>query len=231
MYGKRGVHMFYYFTFIVLGYFMGSFLFAPFFGYLLKHKDIICDTKDKNPGTANAFMQGGLICGIMTLIGDIAKGFLPVFLCLNMKDTIIGRMLWQWNLSSHVENSSTPLTMGLALVLLAPVLGHMFPIYYKFQGGKGIAVTFGSLLGFAPNLLPALTLALFFILFSLVIRITPHFYRTIGTYLFTSFVFLIWGQTWGLKLGFLLITVMLCIRMHMSTENREQCKVSILWMH
>lgn len=223
--------MLYYVVFITLGYFMGSLLFAPFFGNKLKHRDIIGDTKDRNPGTANAFMEGGLLCGIMTLIGDIGKGFLPVFLCLNMGNISIGRFFHQLPVFRYGEQGNGVGGIGLALVLLAPVMGHMFPVYHKFRGGKGIAVTFGSLLGFAPNLFPALTLAVIFIVFSLVIRITPHFYRTIGTYLFTASVFLIWGHTLGLKLGFLLITIMLCIRMHMSTEPREQCKVSFLWTH
>lgn len=223
--------MLYYCVFVIMGYLMGSILFAPFFGYLFKKRDIISETRDQNPGAANAFMQGGMMCGIMTLIGDIGKGFLPVFLCLNIQNTSFG--IWLWNLENTLLDSwrQSASVLGLSFVLLAPVLGHMFPLYQKFRGGKGIAVTFGSLLGFAPNLCPALTLALFFIVFSLIIRITPHFYRTIGTYICTAAIFMIWGQTLGLKLGFLMITIMLCIRMHMSTEPRERCKVRILWTH
>ena len=49
--------MLYYLTFIVMGYILGSILFAPLFGKLITKKDIIRETKDQNPGTANAFMQ------------------------------------------------------------------------------------------------------------------------------------------------------------------------------
>lgn len=64
----------------------------------------------------------------------------------------------------------------------APALGHIFPIWHKFDGGKGIAVSFGVLLGLAPNMLPVLTLALTYLLFSLVFKVNPHFYRLILTY-------------------------------------------------
>lgn len=204
--------MLYYLAFILVGYLLGSILFAQLIGQLFWKKDITKGTRDHNPGTANAFMQGGILCGILSLICDMGKGFLPVFLCLHLKLAGVS-------------------DIGLALVLLAPVFGHVFPLFYKFQGGKGIATTFGCLLGYAPNLIPALILAVFFILFSLVIRITPHFYRTIGTYICSAGIFLVWGDTLGQKLGFLLIVITVCVRMHLSEEEREECKVSLLWMH
>lgn len=52
--------MLYYLLMILIGYLLGSILFAPVFGQLIQKKDIISGTKDLNPGTANAFMQGGL---------------------------------------------------------------------------------------------------------------------------------------------------------------------------
>lgn len=203
----------YYLCFTIIGYLMGSVLFAPLFATLFHKGDIVERSKDHNPGTANAFMQGGILCGILTLICDLGKAFLPVFLCLRFR------------------GSRQVIELGLALVLIAPVAGHIFPIFHHLRGGKGIASTFGSLLGFAPDFAPVLTLAFFFILFSLVIRITPHFYRTIGTYLFTMTVFLLWGETFALQAGFLGITALVCLRMHLSKEEREKCKVRLLWMH
>lgn len=223
--------MLYYLFFIVAGYLLGSILFAPLFGRLLKKKDIIKGTKDQNPGTANAFQQGGMLCGILTLIGDLGKGILPVYLCLNLMGTSFGNMLWMPEETLWGGRPDVICDIGLALVLAAPVFGHIFPIYSGFQGGKGIATTFGCLLGYIPNLIPALALAIFFILFSLVIRITPHFYRTIGTYIIVTGIFFVWGDTLGLKLGFLLIAILVCIRMHLSMEMREKCKVRFLWMH
>lgn len=90
-------------------------------------------------------MEGGFLCGTLTLLGDLAKGFLPVFCCV-------------WTTS----RLGIYMTAGLALVMTAPVIGHAFPVYHRFQGGKGIAVSFGSLLGLFPDLRPALVLAAFF---------------------------------------------------------------------
>lgn len=202
-----------YTLFILAGYLLGSLLFGPYFGKIISKKDILAGSRDHNPGTTNAFMQGGFWCGALTLICDIGKGFLPAFLCL--------RLLFP---KFHSE-------LGLTFVLLSPVLGHVFPVYHHFRGGKGIATTFGVLLGFAPNLGPALVLAFFFILFSLVIRITPHFYRTAATYILSAAVLFIWGSRLSIRLGFLLITILVCLRLHLSGEEREELKVRFLWTH
>ena len=82
--------MLYYLTFIVMGYILGSILFAPLFGKLIAKKDIIRETKDQNPGTANAFMQGGMLCGVLTLVCDMGKGFVCFFMCKYNADTICG---------------------------------------------------------------------------------------------------------------------------------------------
>ena len=67
------------------------------------------------------------------LCGDLLKGFIPVFLFA----------------STHEEGI---FFMPGALVLAAPVLGHAFPLFHRFRGGKGIAVSFGCLLGPMPFL-------------------------------------------------------------------------------
>ena len=64
--------------FTISGYLMGSILFANIISKLF-HKDIISKSPDKNYGTANAFRYGGVVCGALTLICDMAKGFLPVY--------------------------------------------------------------------------------------------------------------------------------------------------------
>ena len=64
--------------FIFLGYLSGSVLYARIFAALFKKDNMIENSKDKNPGTANAFMYGGFWCGLLSLIVDLAKGVLPV---------------------------------------------------------------------------------------------------------------------------------------------------------
>ncbi len=187
--------------YMILGYLSGSVLYARVFSRLLGKDNIYDQSKDRNPGTANAFTYGGFWCGLGTLLGDLLKGAVPVWLFL--------------------RGASASPTLALALVAAAPVFGHAFPVFYRFQGGKGIATTFGCLLGLLPVWQP---LALFigaFLLFSLVIRITPHFQRTIFSYLLTLICMLLTGQRSEIILGFLLITSIVCLRMHMSKEPRE----------
>ena len=65
-------------SYILLGYGLGSVLFAKVFCSWLKKTDVTQNTADGNPGTTNAFKNGGFLCGTLTLICDILKGFLPV---------------------------------------------------------------------------------------------------------------------------------------------------------
>ena len=75
--------------------------------------------------------------------------------------------------------SSTPY---FGLVLAAPVLGHAFPFWNPKMGGKSIAVSFGVLLGLVPYWRPVLILAVCYLMFSIVIVIRPHFFRSVVTF-------------------------------------------------
>ena len=206
--------MLYYLIFALAGYFAGSILFATLFGKLIK-KDILSGTNDKNPGTANAFKEGGFRCGILTLVFDMLKGFLPAFLCIRFNTC-----------TDPAVNE-----IGMGLVFLAPVLGHMFPAFSHFRGGKGIATTFGMLWAFVPSIYPVATLAFWFILFSVIIIISPDFYKTLLVYFCVTLAFFIKAPFPGLRLGFLLITIFVCLRFHLSREKREKFEVKFIWKH
>ena len=119
--------------YIILGYISGSILYAPIWAKILHTGSITEKSKDKNPGTANAFMYGGVLCGVLTLVCELLKGYIPVRLCImNNPGCVRDNVLF-------------------ALVLCAPVIGHIFPILNGFHGGKGIAATFGCLLGDIKN--------------------------------------------------------------------------------
>ena len=83
-----------------------------------------------NPGATNVLRMGGKKAGILTLCGDFFKGFLPVMLA---------RML-------HAPD------LTLALIALAAFLGHLYPLYFHFKGGKGIATGAGVLWGMSYSL-------------------------------------------------------------------------------
>ena len=86
-----------------------------------------------NLGTANLYRLLGLQAGVLTLLGDVAKGALPVGLAL----------AWLKSLGPWQETA-------VALVGAAAVLGHVFPVYLRFKGGKGVATTFGVVAVLAP---------------------------------------------------------------------------------
>ena len=191
--------------FVVFGYLSGSVLFARIFAAAMG-KDILGSSKDDNPGTSNAFQYGGFFCGTLTLLGDLFKGFLPVWLFLKTEEAL-------------------PL---LPLVLAAPVVGHAFPVFYGFHGGKGIAVSFGCLLGLLPHWQPLGVFIGAFLFFSLVVRIKPHFQRTIAAYLAGLLLMALTHQAQPVLLGFFLITSVVCLRLHMSKEPREAMQVQLL---
>jgi len=81
-----------------------------------------------NPGATNVLRSGDKMAAILTLAGDIFKGFLPV---------MVARLA-----------GGSPLLV--ALVGLAAFLGHLYPVYYQFKGGKGVATAGGVLLALSP---------------------------------------------------------------------------------
>lgn len=196
----------------LLGYLSGSILFARIAVRFFGKEGAIEASSDGNPGAANAF-AAGFDCGMVTMLGDLAKGFLPVFLYL------------------QGLTGALPAARHLAFVLAAPVLGHAFPVFYHFKGGKGIAVSFGCLLGLLPLWQPVVILAACFLTFSLVVRITPNFYRTAVTYPCALLVMYLTRQNSSVTLGFLLIASVVCLRLHLSRETREQMETKWIWMH
>jgi glycerol-3-phosphate acyltransferase PlsY len=80
-----------------------------------------------NPGATNVMRIGGKKAATITLLGDLLKGLLPVY--------IAGLM-----------GASLEL---LAVIGLAAFLGHLYPVFFKFKGGKGVATSIGVLLGFS----------------------------------------------------------------------------------
>jgi glycerol-3-phosphate acyltransferase PlsY len=98
-----------------------------------------------NLGAANVYRLLGRLAGALTLLGDVAKGALAVALA-RLTLTPLGG--WQ--------------DTAVALAGAAAVLGHVFPLYLGFKGGKGVATTFGVVAVLAPW--AALNLALVYIL-------------------------------------------------------------------
>jgi glycerol-3-phosphate acyltransferase PlsY len=83
----------------------------------------------KNPGATNVLRSGSKVAAILTLLLDAAKGWLPV-------------MLVKWYGKPYgLEEGS------MAMVGLAAFVGHLYPVFFKFVGGKGVATALGVLVG------------------------------------------------------------------------------------
>ena len=83
----------------------------------------------KNPGATNVLRSGSKAAAIVTLLLDALKGWLPV-------------VLVQWYGKPYGLEDGT-----VALVGLAAFLGHLFPVFFRFVGGKGVATALGVLVG------------------------------------------------------------------------------------
>ena len=115
------------FLIIIAAYLIGSIPFSHIFPRLLKGHDVR-QQGTGNVGASNALIVAGKWAGLLALAGDIAKGIAVIVLarCFGLAD---------W---------------AIAAVALAAVLGHDFPIFLGFKGGKGVAVTGGVLMALDP---------------------------------------------------------------------------------
>jgi acyl phosphate:glycerol-3-phosphate acyltransferase len=82
----------------------------------------------RNPGATNVLRHGGKLAAILTLLGDILKGVMAV---------LVARWL-------------TDDTIVLAATALAAFVGHLFPVFFGFKGGKGVATALGVWLALSP---------------------------------------------------------------------------------
>ncbi len=114
---------------IVLAYLLGSLPFAV----IVSRAFGLADPRSYgsgNPGATNVLRSGNKLAALLTLAGDAAKGWLAVWLAqrLGAEGTIV------------------------ALAGLAAFLGHVFPLFLKFRGGKGVATALGVLAGLSGSL-------------------------------------------------------------------------------
>lgn len=121
---------------IVSGYLIGSISFAVLVSRLMglpsPHS-----YGSGNPGATNVLRSGRKLAALMTLIGDAVKGAVAIWI------------------AQSVAANTTALNIGasefvLAAVALAAFLGHLYPVYFRFRGGKGVATAAGILLFMSP---------------------------------------------------------------------------------
>lgn len=146
----------------LLGFASGSVMYSWLLPKLIQGVDVMAESEDGNPGTYNAFQLAGKPVGTLCLLGDLAKGFVPVYIAAQRMDTA---------------------SLYFAPVIAAPVLGHMFSPMLRGRGGKGIAASFGALLGLLPWNYSVFALAAPYVLLSTIARIRNHAVRSVVSYL------------------------------------------------
>jgi len=134
---------------VLAGYLVGSLSFAVIVSRVMGLSDPRT-FGSKNPGATNVLRSGSKGAAILTLLLDAAKGWLPV-------------VLVKWYGPAYGLGDGT-----LALVGLAAFLGHVYPVFFKFFGGKGVATALGVLIGLNGWL--GLATALIWLLTALVFR-------------------------------------------------------------
>jgi glycerol-3-phosphate acyltransferase PlsY len=118
---------------VTLSYLIGSLSFAVIVSRLMGLSDPR-SYGSKNPGATNVLRSGNKKAAVLTLLFDAVKGWVPVV----------------WVLQ---HGAAFGLSEGTAAAAgLAAFLGHLYPIFFRFQGGKGVATALGVLMGVSPLL-------------------------------------------------------------------------------
>lgn len=136
----------------IISYLLGSVTFATLVSNFFTNGELdIKSVGSKNAGASNVLLALGKRAGAITLIGDLLKGFASIYIA---------------KLLAGYFSLNPDLTIAIAFVCVT--LGHVFPIYFKFKGGKGTAVMGGAVL--TIDLYWGLILLVIFILFFIITK-------------------------------------------------------------
>ena len=137
----------------------------------------------KNPGTTNVLRLGGKIPAAFTLLGDVLKGLVPVIIAkaIGLSD------FW------------------VVIIAIAAFAGHLFPLYYGFKGGKGVATAMGIFVG----LNPLIGLAVLATWLSAAFAFNTSSVAALIAVLFAPFFFFLVTGSGALGFGLLVITALI----------------------
>ncbi len=110
---------------VLLAYLLGSLPFAVIVSRAMRLQDPRT-FGSRNPGATNVLRSGNKLAAVLTLLGDAAKGWLAVWLAMR---------------TGHLHTG-----LIVPLVMVAVFVGHLYPVFLKFRGGKGVATALGVLL-------------------------------------------------------------------------------------
>jgi glycerol-3-phosphate acyltransferase PlsY len=178
---------------VAAAYLLGSIPFGVIFYWLFRRGDVRA-VGSRNIGATNVARTAGVLPGLLTLVFDILKGYAAVALCF--------------------AAGLRPDSWVIAAAALFALLGHMFPLWLLFKGGKGIATGLGVFVGLAWHV--ALLALLIFIVFVLITRIVS-LSSLLATAAFVIMAFALgpWlGITLNLQVGAVLSAILIFLRHH-----------------
>lgn len=156
----------------------------------------------RNAGATNTFRVLGWRAGVPVLLIDIAKGFLPVRILPNFTD---------------LDPNGAPFMWLRVALVIAAVLGHLYPVFARFRGGKGVATSLGGVLAVHPG-----AAAICVVVFALVFLLSK--YVSLGSLCaavaFPLAVALVYQETSAVKVGFAIALCVLVFYTHRENIGR-----------
>ena len=142
-----GFYMLKWFFIIAFGYLLGSVSFAVLISKAFAKEDVRSKGSG-NAGSTNMLRNYGKVAGVLTLAGDMLKGFVA---------GLVG---------SYAFAGSEYAQIACGVCGFSALIGHLFPIYFRFKGGKGFATSLGVIGAFFPTLFFPIVFFVLFIIFS-----------------------------------------------------------------
>lgn len=197
---------------VIISYLLGSCNSSIIVVRLLKHEDIR-EKGSKNAGLTNTLRCYGKIPALLTLIGDLGKGIVSVLLSLLVFWLMVG--------SGNYDEQTVGYISGIAAIV-----GHIFPVYYGFRGGKGVLVSSSILLVIDP-----LTFAIIIPFFAVVLIISKYVsVASISAALFYPFLtfllhYFVEGEPFGICIVHtVLVAVTSALLIYMHKTNIQRLK-------
>ena len=183
--------------FAIAAYVAGSIPFGKIIARFVARIDITTRGSG-NIGATNVARELGIKWGIITLILDLLKGFVPVVL-----------------FSYFVSESDPYYAAALAEIGVCALLGHMFPVFLGFEGGKGVATALGVYLAMSP-----LSFLCSLVLFIIIVRIGS--YISLGSILAAAAMpglLILFGKPTPLIIGSIIMAVLICCKHKVNIQD------------
>ncbi|HOV68865.1 MAG TPA: glycerol-3-phosphate acyltransferase [Clostridia bacterium] len=192
------------FGLVLLGFLSGSIMYSYLLPKLFYNKDSRDYGEDRNPGGANAIKAVGPAVGLICILLDVLKAFIPVYFGVRICGTD---------------------SAEIVLVACAPVLGHAFSPFLHFKGGKAIAAAYGSMLA-----LSAFTYAVFFMtatmaIFTFVIVVAPDSARIVLSMVLVSLLVLLKGEYFWINIAIIAVSAIVIYK-HVTNWDKKPLSIS-----